>query len=243
MSLSDLDVVFAKHLSLDVAPVAVSFSKTAPAGVRAFSGSAPSGCSFWKIAAELPRGKSAFTTVAPDHYNCSIGAYVHRIELPKDRAQELPETLGLMAKIGYLKMEEVAGIPRLPETPGAVVYSRLGDAPVDPDVVIFALKPAAAMQLAEASIAAGVAGSSGPLARPTCMALPAAMAGGTTQSLGCVGNRVYTGLDEGYLYTVVRGPDLGKLAAALETVSSSNAALLQHHESRKQSLTIREGLC
>ena len=90
MNFSDLDAAFAKYLSLDIAPVAVSFRKSAPAGVRAFAGSAPSGCSFWKIAADLPRGKSAFTTVGADHFNCPIGAYTHRIDLPKERAQELP---------------------------------------------------------------------------------------------------------------------------------------------------------
>lgn len=238
MNFSDLDAAFAKYLSLDIAPVAVSFRKSAPAGVRAFAGSAPSGCSFWKIAADLPRGKSAFTTVGADHFNCPIGAYTHRIDLPKERAQELPDTLGLMAKIGYLKMEEVPGIPRLSETPGVVVYSRLVDAPVDPDVVIFALTPGATMRMGEAAIAAGVAGTAGPLARPTCMALPAAMAGGATQSLGCVGNRVYTDLDEGHLYTVVKGADLSKLAVALETVQSANAALLDHHRGRKKSLTV-----
>ena len=39
------------------------------------------------------------------------------------------ETLGPMVQIGYVKMEEVRGIPRLPETPGAVTYAPLGDTP------------------------------------------------------------------------------------------------------------------
>ncbi len=238
MDFSALSDSFTQQLRLDVAPVAVSFRDEAPAGVRRFAGSAPSGCSFWKYAAELPAGGSAFATVGADHFNCPIGAYTHRIDLPEARAQELPETLGLMAQIGYLKMEEVPGIPRLEKTPGAVVYSRLADAPTDPDVVVFALKAGAAMLLGEAAIAAGVAGNAGPLARPTCMALPAAMAQGATQSLGCVGNRVYTGLGEGHLYTVVRGGDLEKLRRALETVLSSNAALTHHHESRRKSLTV-----
>src|SRR4051812_8720299 len=238
MNFSALSSAFTTHLRLDVAPVAASFRATAPAGVKSFAGSAPSGCSFWKYAAELPAGKSAFATVAKDHFNCPIGAYTHRIDLPKERANELTDTLGLMAKIGYLKMEEVPGIPRLAETPGAVIYSRLEDAPVDPDVVIFALKAGSAMLLGEASIAAGVAGSGGPLARPTCMSLPAAMMGGATQSLGCVGNRVYTGLDDGHLYTVVRGQDLEKLSHVLETITSSNATLTQHHAGRRASLAV-----
>ena len=50
------------------------------------------------------------------------------------------------------------------------------------------------------------AGSSLPLlGRPSCMALPAALAHGTVSSLGCIGNRVYTGLGEDELYVVVPG--------------------------------------
>ena len=41
-----------------------------------------------------------------------------------------------MTGIGYVRMEEVPGIPRLPKTPGAVIYAPLGDTPVDPDVVL-----------------------------------------------------------------------------------------------------------
>ena len=238
MNFSALASTFTKHLRLDVAPVAVAFRAAPPDGVKRFAGQAPSGCSFWKYAADLPSGKSAFATVASDHHNCPIGAYTHRIDLPKERANELSDTLGLMAKIGYLKMEEVPGIPRLAATPGAVVYSRLEDAPLPPDVVVFAMKPGAAMLLGEAAIAAGVAGSAGPLARPTCMSLPMAIAQGATQSLGCVGNRIYTGLDDGHLYGVVRGSDLEALARVLETVSSSNAALTEHHRGRKTSLTV-----
>ena len=39
-------------LKLPRRPVAVAFRETAPAGVAKFSGTEPSGCSFWRIAAE-----------------------------------------------------------------------------------------------------------------------------------------------------------------------------------------------
>ena len=63
--------------------------------------------------------------------------------MPAERASELPQTLSLMAELGYLKMEEVPGIPRLPESPGVVIYAPLGDSPVDPDVVLVAGRPGA----------------------------------------------------------------------------------------------------
>jgi hypothetical protein len=97
-------------------------------------------CSGWRLAAD---GRT-FYTVAGDQYNCPIGSYTHNIALPPERAPELEQTLSLMGTLGYVKMEEVPGILRLPEPPGAVVY---------------------------APLRAGVMANATLLPRPTCMAL------------------------------------------------------------------------
>jgi hypothetical protein len=44
----------------------------------------------------------------------------------------------MMFGLGYVKPEEVPQIPRLAKTPAVVVYSPPGEAPVAPDVVLFA---------------------------------------------------------------------------------------------------------
>ena len=177
-----------------------------------------------------------FFTVPSDHYNCPIGSYTHNISLPTERAEELEDTLGFIADIGYVRMEEVSGIPVLPRTPGAVVYAPLGDTPVDPDVVVFSGPAAKVMLLHEAAISAGIGTSLQTLGRPTCMALPAALAHGLAMSTGCVGNRVYTGVEEGELYAAVPGNALAKLAEAGRTISSANAKLRDYHEARRQQL-------
>jgi uncharacterized protein (DUF169 family) len=117
-----------------------------------------------------------------------------------------------------------------------VLYSPLGEAPVAPDVVLFACKPQAAMLLNEAAIRAGVASGAPALGRPTCMALPASLQHGAIFSLGCVGNRVYTGLSEDQMYFVARGKDLEAIADALETVNSANAALHDYATGRRQTI-------
>lgn len=213
-------------------PVAIAFKDSEPAGVSKFTGSAPSSCSFWRLAAE---GRT-FYTVAADHYNCPIGAYTHNIPLPPEREQELPDTLGFMAGIGYVRMEEVPAIPRVPATPAAVVYAPLGDTPVDPDVVVFSGTAAHVMLLQEAALRAGVAAQLNTLGRPTCMALPAAMALGMVASTGCIGNRVYTGLEDGQLYAVIPGKDLTRVAEETETIKSANAQLRAYHTDRRQQL-------
>jgi uncharacterized protein (DUF169 family) len=228
-----IEKVFSDHLRTDRRPISVSFRDAPPQGVPRFQGSVPSGCSFWRIAAE---GRS-FYTVPSDHHNCPIGSYTHNIALPDDRAKELEQTLGLMVQIGYVRMEEVPGIPRLPKSPGAVVYSPLGESALDPDVVLFAGRPGAMMLLQEAVQRAGVAAQWPLFGRPTCMALPFALGNGAVASTGCIGNRVYTGLDEGELYLAVPGKDIARVAEELKTIASANTQLLAYHTDRKQKLT------
>lgn len=223
---------FSNSLKLEKRPVAVKFQDAPPAGVAKFSGTEPSGCSFWRLASA---GKT-FYTVPGDHYNCPIGSHTHNIPLPPERAQELDQTLSLMIGAGYIKMEEVPGIPQLSKTPGVVIFAPLGDTPVDPDVVLFVGQPSSIMLLQEAALRAGRAAQFPLLGRPTCMAIPAAMAQGATVSSGCVGNRVYTDLKGSELYVAIPGKDLEKIASELQTIAAANILLSDYHQQRRQSL-------
>jgi uncharacterized protein (DUF169 family) len=225
------------ELGLTRRPVAIAFAETPPPAVAQFTGSVPSGCTFWRLASE---GR-VFFTVPRDHYNCPIGSYTHNIPLPPDRANELGDTLGFMADIGYVRMEEVPGIPVLPKTPAVVIYAPLGDTPVDPDVVIFMGSASRLMLLHEAAIAAGAAVNLNTLGRPTCMALPAALGGAMVVSSGCIGNRVYTDLEDGELYVALPGKDLGNLADKAPTIAAANAKLRDYHRARRQQLTSAHG--
>ena len=227
-----LEQQLSEALGLGRRPVAVTFQENPPAGVSKFNGTAPSGCSFWRLAAE---GRT-FYTVPSDHYNCPIGSHTHNIPLPEERAKELDQTLSLMTSVGYIKMEEIPGIYRLPRTPGAVIYAPLGDTPVDPDVVLVAGRPGRIMLLGEAALAAGVGSQSPLLGRPTCMAIPAAMARGVVASSGCIGNRVYTDLGEDELYVMIPGQDLAKVVDHAQTIAAANAQLADYHRGRRQTL-------
>jgi len=212
--------------------VAVAFLDALPAGIAKFEGEEPSGCSFWRLAA----AGSSFYTVPENHFNCAVGAYTHNIPLPPARERETEQTLKLMFDLGYVKPEEVPQIPRLPKTPVAIAYAPLGDATFAPDVVLFACKPSGAMLLSEAAARAGIASGMPALGRPTCMALPASLQAGSVLSLGCIGNRVYTGLREDELYFVVRGKDLSALAGALDTITAANNALHEYAMGRRTEL-------
>jgi uncharacterized protein (DUF169 family) len=230
---SALESRFKALVDLERRPITVAYLDAAPASVEKFEGSEPSGCSFWRLAAS---GKT-FYTVPENHFNCAVGAYTHNITLSPEREQETGLTLKFMFDLGYVKPEEVPQIPRLAKAPAVVVYAPLGDAPVAPDVVLFACKPRGAMLLNEAANRAGVASGAPALGRPTCMALPASLQHGAIFSLGCVGNRVYTGLAEEEMYFVVRGKDLEAVADALDVVAGANSALSDYAIDRRQTLS------
>jgi uncharacterized protein (DUF169 family) len=234
-AMTDYDAIeqqFRDSFVLRRRPVAVAFRDAPPPGVDKFTGTEPSGCSFWRIAGE---GRT-FYTVPSDHFNCAVGSHTHNIPLPPDRADELAQTLGFMQGLGYLRMEEVPGIPRLPATPRVVVYAPLGDTPVDPDVVLVAGRPGPLMRVMETVLRAGLASQIPFMARPTCMALPAALAQGTVASTGCIGNRVYTDLGDDELYVAIPGRDIARLADEARTVAAANVSLAEYHRGRRQAL-------
>ena len=212
--------------------MAIGFAGDVPPGVARFEGSRPSGCSFWQLAAE---GR-IFFTAPEDHYNCPIGSYTHNIPLPAARGHELRDTLTMMGEIGYIRMEEVPLIPRLAEAPAITIYAPLADSPVPPDVVVVCGKPGRLMLLHEAAARAGK-----PvrplLGRPTCMAVPTVVEGGLATSLGCIGNRVYTGLSDDELYVMIAGRDLAEVIEAVATIVSANTTLATFHQARKAELT------
>jgi len=231
--LQQLEQKFREKLALKRRPVAVAFLDVIPTSVAAFSGAMPSGCSFWRLAAE----GSAFYTVPADHFNCAVGSYTHNIPLSSEREKETEQTLGLMFQVGYIKPEEVPGIPRLAKTPAAILYSPLGATTIDlknsASAVLFACKPSAAMLLNEAAIRAGAGGATPAMGRPTCMGLPLALERGTQMSLGCIGNRTYTGLGDDELYVIIAGEDLERVAASLDEIVGANNALQEYAKGRR----------
>src|SRR5262245_45537407 len=108
-------------LGLRRSPVAETFRDEAPAGVPRVESAGPSSCSYWRLVAE---GK-AFYTEATDHHNCPIGAYTHGVPLTEGVKADLQGVVSTMLSLGYLRAEEVPGIPRRDGAFGVVVYAPL----------------------------------------------------------------------------------------------------------------------
>ena len=215
-------------LKLRAAPVALTFQEAPPPNVPRVAAAGPSGCTYWKSAAE----GQTFYTEAPDHTNCPIGAYTHGVDLSPDWVRELEQVVGTMVQLGYLRHEEVGSIPRRPEGLNVAVYAPLADAVGEPDVVLVRGNAKQVMLLAEAAQAAG-AGAAGMMGRPTCAAVPEVLR--TQQgvaSLGCIGNRVYTGLADDELYFALPGSRVAAVAEKLAALVHANQELENYHRAK-----------
>lgn len=213
-------------LGLDLAAVAISFRPTAPEGVQHIPASGPSSCSYWKLAAE----GATFYTEAADHLNCTIGAYTHNVEMPPEKGKELESMIGEMVKLQYIRMEEVPAIPHRNGAFEIAVYAPLSESPCDPDVVIVRGNAKQTMLLTEASKAANIEHDTVAMGRPTCAMIPAAMQSDHgVSSLGCIGNRVYTGLADNELYFTIPGSKVAEVVDKLEAICNANRALETFH--------------
>ena len=215
-------------LGLADSAVAVAFVDELPDGVERVEESALSGCSYWQQAA----GGQVVATVSEDHFSCPIGAFTHGVELPEAEAEGQQQMIGMMVELEYVRMEEVPEIPHRTEPFGAVVYSPLALAPCGVDAVIVQGTPRQMMVLAEAATSAGVPG--GPtMGRPTCAAIPDVMQESRfVTNLGCVGNRVYTGMDDNELYVILPGERVEAVQEKLEAIVAANQALETFHGGR-----------
>jgi uncharacterized protein (DUF169 family) len=216
-------------LQLRSPPVGLKFLDKPPAGVPHVDAAGPSGCSYWKRAAE----GQTFYTEAADHYNCPIGAYTHGIDLPPDRARELEGVLGTMFQLNYLRPEEVPGVPRREGKFGVVVYAPLANMPGEADVVLVFGNAKQVMLLSEAAQAAGVGSGPGLMGRPTCAAVSETLRSQRANaSLGCIGNRVYTGLADDELYVALPGNQVDAVVEKLGTILHANEELEKYHRAR-----------
>ncbi|HXA97391.1 MAG TPA: DUF169 domain-containing protein [Candidatus Dormibacteraeota bacterium] len=220
-------------LGLRADPVAVSFTAAPPAGVPRVAKAGPAGCAYWKQAA----AGAVFYTEAADHYNCPVGSFTHGVELPPERMPELESVVGTMVGLQYIRMEEVGALPRRAEPFRVAVYAPLAETPVPPDVVLVRGHARQIMLVAEAARAAGLANDGAAMGRPACAMIPATLRGpGGVTSLGCIGNRVYTGLGDDELYFTIPGARVGEVVERLQTVVDANGELEQYHLGRRASL-------
>jgi uncharacterized protein (DUF169 family) len=218
-----------ESLALRHPPVAIAWADSLPEGVPHFEGAVPAGCAFWELATTRP-----FATSARDHSMCSIGVHTHHLaDPPASHASELEATLAAMAVLDYVRPEEVAAIPRLPEPVRHVVYAPLDQTPLSPDVVMLFVDAAQSLVVTEA--AQQVDGGAAPaLGRPACAAVPqASVSGRAALSLGCCGARAYLDtLRDDIALWALPGDKLVDYASRIAALAGANRVLGEFHRLR-----------
>ena len=219
-------------LGLTSSPVAISFVDSAPAGVSHVGAIEPAGGGYWRRAAE----GEVFYTIADDHKRCPIGAHTHNVTLSAQERDELMGLVGTMIGLQYLQMEEIPLIPTRNMPMKVAVYAPLDAAPLPPDVVLVRGNARQLMLLAEAAQSAGISGTAPAMGRPTCAVVPEAINSDlTSASLGCVGNRVYTGAADTDGYFAIPGDRLAALESRLSVIVRANNELEKFHRARATS--------
>jgi uncharacterized protein (DUF169 family) len=222
------------RLGLTRDPVAIGFLPSPPPGLDRVSRPAPASCTYWRAASE----GQAFYTTPDDHGNCAVGAYTHGVDMTPEQGKELEGLVGTMVGLKYIKMEEVPAIPRRTTPLQVAAYAPLRQATFPADVVVFRGNVRQMMVLSEAARGAGVFETSATMGRPACAMLPAAMASsGGVASVGCIGNRVYTGLGDDELYLAIPGSQLTAVLAQLQTTIAANDELEKFHQQRMRELS------
>lgn len=221
------------RLNLSHAPVAIAFLSSPPPGFSHVSRSDAASCGYWRQASE---GRAFYTTVE-DHQNCPVGAYTHGVPLTPPKSQELRGLVGTMIELKYLQSEEIPAIPRRADPFQVAAYAPLDQATFPPDVVVFRGNARQIMLVSEAARRAGAFDIGSVMGRPACAMLPQTLGSHTgVVSIGCIGNRVYTGLADDELYLSVPGGTVEAVLREVETIVNANLELEKFHRARATAL-------
>jgi uncharacterized protein (DUF169 family) len=224
--------LLAASLDLQQSPVAISFTETIPAGVKAHSGRVPAGCKFWQDAAS-----EAFATSAADHNLCAIGVYTHNLQSSPAQQTDLMDALKVFADLDYVRPEDLALIPVLDSQPGYVVYAPLASSPMPPDVVLLFVNANQTLILTEAT--QQVENQNAPaMGRPACAIVPQVMnTGRAALSLGCCGARAYLDvLTNDVAIFAIPGAKLEAYSRRIEALAKANAVLANFHQIRRDAI-------
>lgn len=220
-----------ESLQLSLPPVAIGFADELPAGIPSYEDVAPAGCYFWQEASQ-----KVFSTSAKDHELCAIGVHTHNLEgASAAQPVELMSALEAMQGLDYVREEEVAAIPVLPQPVRHTVYGPLADFPMDADVVLLFAHAQQSLILTEAAarVDEGVPPAMG---RPACAVVPQVKNGGrAAMSLGCCGARAYLdALSDDIALWALPGEKLEAYCKEINGLAKSNGILTVFHERRRE---------
>lgn len=217
-----------KALHLAVAPIGISFSGEAPAGVPAFAepmsepaadgraGRVPAGCVFWVRAAER-----SFTTVPDDHGNCSVGRFTHGLASLEEVGGN--DDVAALLESGWVDAEAVGGIPSISQRSEVITYGPVAEAASTPDVVLLRVNGRQMMVLSDALPGLKIEG------KPQCHIVARAKEHGElAASVGCALSRARTGMRPDEMTFALPGRRLAEVAEAVERAAATDSVVAKY---------------
>ena len=212
-------------LNLQSPPLAITFSKDAPANVAAFdatvpepmpdgrTGKVPAGCVFWIEAAN-----KTFTTTPEDHGNCSVGSLTHGLKTLEEVATN--SDVAALLETGWVTMDVVPQIPVVKERPNFITYGPLAETSVEPDVVFLRINAKQAMILSDAVPGLRFEG------KPQCHIIPMAKEQREVAvSVGCMLSRVRTGMSNNEMTCAIPANRVGEVINLLKSTAVADNAV------------------
>ena len=167
------------------------------------TGAASAPCVFWMLGTQR-----AFSTVAADHGNCSVGSYTHGFKGLEEIATK--DDVAALVQSGWVGEADFPKVPAVKDKPGSIVYGPLETLPLEPDVIFLRLSAKQAMMLDDALGGVRFEG------KPQCHVLAIAKdARETAISVGCMLSRVRTGMANAEMSCAIPAARLGETVAAL----------------------------
>ena len=212
-------------LSLQVAPLAITFSQEAPEGIHGYdasmpdptadgrTGRVPAGCVFWIKAQDR-----TFTTTADDHGNCSVGSVTHGLKTLEEVASK--SDIACLVEAGWVTPEMFPQIPVVKGSPGHVTYGPLHETTIDPDVVFLRLNAKQAMVLSDAIPEIAFQG------KPQCHIIAIAREQNQVAiSVGCMLSRVRTGMPSTEMTCAIPAKRLPEVVEKLRGACAADKAV------------------
>ena len=217
---SELSRRLTEALGVQVAPIAISFERAAPAGVAVFddpmpaphevdgrTGRVAAGCVFWMKSTDR-----TFATVAEDHANCSVGSWTHGFKTLDEVAGN--GDVAALLESGWVTMEMIPTITTVTERPEVVVYGPLAEA-TRPDVALLRITGRQLMVMKDAYPDLAIEG------KPQCHIVAMAKEQGRiAASTGCQLSRVRTGMSNAEMTLAI---PVGRLAEVVDRVEATAA--------------------
>ncbi|MDZ7753309.1 MAG: DUF169 domain-containing protein [Gammaproteobacteria bacterium] len=212
-------------LSLQVPPLAITFSEVAAENVPAFegimpepaddgrTGRVPAGCVFWIKAQDR-----TFSTAAEDHGNCSVGSVTHGLKTLNEVSEN--SDVASLVGAGWVTPGMIPQIPTVKGDPSHVTYGPLYETPVEPDVVFLRLNAKQAMVMADALPDINFQG------KPQCHIIAIAKEQNEVAiSVGCMLSRVRTGMTASEMTCAIPAGRLTEVVEKLRSACNADKAV------------------